>query len=117
LVEDEDAVRSFSVRALQNKGYEVFEANSGDNALELLTEKKPKIDLMVSDVMMPGMDGIELGKHVRKLYPGLKIIFMSGYTEDKFKDDMGVDIHFLAKPFTLKQLAEKVKDVLDGGKG
>jgi two-component system cell cycle sensor histidine kinase/response regulator CckA len=99
LVEDEDAVRSFSVRALQNKGYEVHEANSGDNALELLTEKKPKIDLMVSDVMMPGMDGIELGKHVRKLYPGLKIIFMSGYTEDKFKDDMGVDIHFLAKPF------------------
>ncbi len=114
LVEDEDAVRSFSVRALQNKGYEVHEANSGDNALEMLQRDKPKLDLMVSDVMMPGMDGIELSKHVREIYPGLKIIFMSGYTEDKFKDDMGVDIHFLAKPFTLKQLAEKVKDVLEG---
>lgn len=114
LVEDEDAVRSFSVRALQNKGYEVHEANSGDNALELLAAQKPKLDLMVSDVMMPGMDGIELGKRVREAYPGLKIIFMSGYTEDKFKDDMGPDIHFLAKPFTLKQLAEKVKDVLEG---
>jgi two-component system cell cycle sensor histidine kinase/response regulator CckA len=114
LVEDEDAVRSFSVRALQNKGYEVFEASSGDNALEMIAEKKPKIDLMVSDVMMPGIDGIELGKRIREIYPGLSIIFMSGYTEDKFKDDMGPDIHFLAKPFTLKQLAEKVKDVLDG---
>lgn len=114
LVEDEDAVRSFSVRALQNKGYEVHEANSGDNALELLQRDKPKLDLMVSDVMMPGMDGIELSKHVRELYPNLKIIFMSGYTEDKFKDDMGTDVHFLAKPFTLKQLAEKVKDVLEG---
>ena len=116
LVEDEDAVRSFSVRALQNKGYEVFEAASGDNALELLTEQKPKIDLMVSDVMMPGMDGIELGKRVREIYPNLTIIFMSGYTEDKFKDDMGPGIHFLAKPFTLKQLAEKVKEVLGGDK-
>ncbi|MDB5478099.1 MAG: hybrid sensor histidine kinase/response regulator [Alphaproteobacteria bacterium] len=116
LVEDEDAVRAFSVRALQNKGYEVFEASSGDNALELVAEKKPKIDLMVSDVMMPGMDGIELGKRIRETYPDLSIIFMSGYTEDKFKDDMGPGIHFLAKPFTLKQLAEKVKEVLDGEK-
>lgn len=116
LVEDEDAVRSFSVRALQNKGYEVFEASSGDNALELLNEKKPKLDLVVSDVMMPGMDGIELSKHIRERYPNITIIFMSGYTEDKFKDDMGPGIHFLAKPFTLKQLAEKVKEVLDGVK-
>jgi two-component system cell cycle sensor histidine kinase/response regulator CckA len=68
---------------------------------------------MVSDVMMPGIDGIELGKRIREIYPGLTIIFMSGYTEDKFKDDMGPGIHFLAKPFTLKQLAEKVKGVLD----
>ena len=113
LVEDEDAVRSFAVRALQNKGYEVFEASSGDNALEVIAEKKPKLDLMVSDVMMPGMDGIELGKRVREIYPNLTIIFMSGYTEDKFKDDMGPNIHFLAKPFTLKQLAEKVKEVLE----
>ena len=112
LVEDEDAVRSFSVRALQNKGYDVLEANGGDTALELLLKDKPKLDLMISDVMMPGMDGIELGKKVRELYPELKIIFMSGYTEDKFKDDMAPDIHFIAKPFTLKQLAEKVKEVL-----
>jgi two-component system cell cycle sensor histidine kinase/response regulator CckA len=118
LVEDEDAVRSFSVRALQNKGYEVLEASSGDNALEMLAEKDhPKFDLMISDVMMPGIDGIELGKRIREIYPNQTIIFMSGYTEDKFKDDMGPGIHFLAKPFTLKQLAEKVKTVLDEVKG
>jgi two-component system cell cycle sensor histidine kinase/response regulator CckA len=117
LVEDEDAVRSFSVRALQNKGYDVMEASSGDNALEMLAEKgNTKFDLMISDVMMPGIDGIELGKRVREIYPNLTIIFMSGYTEDKFKENMGHDIHFLAKPFTLKQLAEKVKDVLDAKK-
>ncbi len=113
LVEDEDAVRSFSVRALQNKGYEVFEANSAEAALELLNGGTFQFDLMVSDVIMPGMDGIELGKRVRELYPTMTIIFMSGYTEDKFKDDMGDDVHFLPKPFSLKQLAEKVKDVMD----
>jgi two-component system cell cycle sensor histidine kinase/response regulator CckA len=113
LVEDEDAVRSFSVRALQNKGYEVFEANSAETALEMLVDDKLQVDLMVSDVIMPGMDGIELGRKVREMYPTMTIIFMSGYTEDKFKDDMGEDVHFLPKPFSLKQLAEKVKDVMD----
>ena len=113
LVEDEDAVRSFSVRALQNKGYEVFEANSAETALEMIDGGKFQFDLMVSDVIMPGLDGIELGKRVRTLYPTMTIIFMSGYTEDKFKDDMGEDVHFLPKPFSLKQLAEKVKDVMD----
>jgi two-component system cell cycle sensor histidine kinase/response regulator CckA len=116
LVEDEDAVRSFSVRALQNKGYEVFEANCAENAWDMLTQDKLTVDLMVSDVIMPGMDGIELGRKVRELHPNLTIIFMSGYTEDKFKDDMGEDVHFLPKPFTLKQLAEKVKDVMDNSK-
>ena len=113
LVEDEDAVRSFSVRALQNKGYEVFEANSAETALEMLENDKLQVDLMVSDVIMPGLDGIELGRRVRDMYPTMTIIFMSGYTEDKFKDDMGEDVHFLPKPFSLKQLAEKVKDVMD----
>lgn len=113
LVEDEDAVRSFSVRALQNKGYEVFEANSAEMAMQMLQEDKLTVDLMVSDVIMPGMDGIELGRRVREMYPTMTIIFMSGYTEDKFKDDMGEDVHFLPKPFSLKQLAEKVKDVMD----
>jgi two-component system cell cycle sensor histidine kinase/response regulator CckA len=113
LVEDEDAVRTFSARALGNKGYKVLEANGGDAALHLLTTQNPPLDLMVTDVVMPGMDGPTLAREVRALYPKIKIIFISGYTEDKFKDHLGEDIFFLPKPFSLKQLASKVKEVLE----
>lgn len=114
LVEDEDAVRAFSERALVNKGYEVLTADCGEAALELLeTEDLKKIDLLVTDVVMPGIDGAELANKIREDSPDLKIIFVSGYTEDKLKDHIGPNTWFLAKPFTLKQLAAKVKDVLD----
>ena len=112
LVEDEDAVRAFSSRALTNKGYQVLEATSGEHALEVLEAEKPNLDLLITDVIMPQMDGIELLKRVRETRPALKVIVMSGYTEDKFKGDMGPDVHFLPKPFSLKQLAEKVKEAL-----
>ncbi len=115
LVEDEDAVRTFSQRALSNKGYEVLTADSGDSAMALMEkEDLSNIDLLVTDVVMPGMDGPTLAQRLRQTSPKLKIIFMSGYTEDKLKDHMGDNIFFLPKPFTLKQLAEKVKDVLGG---
>ncbi|HOO80954.1 MAG TPA: response regulator [Alphaproteobacteria bacterium] len=113
LVEDEDAVRTFSERALTNKGYEVLTADSGESALNLMEKQEnQKIDLLVTDVVMPNMDGPTLAQRMRQTSPGLKIIFMSGYTEDKLKDHMGENIFFLPKPFTLKQLAAKVKDVL-----
>ena len=115
LVEDEDAVRTFSERALTNKGYEVLSAHSGDAALDLIDKQENKaIDLLITDVVMPGMDGPTLAQRMRQNSPKLKIIFMSGYTEDKLKDHMGEGIFFLPKPFTLKQLAAKVKDVLEG---
>ena len=114
LVEDEDAVRTFSERALTNKGYEVLTADSGESALERMeNEENKKLDLLVTDVVMPNMDGPTLVQRMRQTSPNLKIIFMSGYTEDKLKDHMGENIFFLPKPFTLKQLAAKVKDVLD----
>ncbi len=75
-------------------------------------QENQKIDLLVTDVVMPNMDGPTLAQRMRQTSPGLKIIFMSGYTEDKLKDHMGENIFFLPKPFTLKQLAAKVKDVL-----
>ncbi|MFK7838964.1 MAG: ATP-binding protein [Bdellovibrionales bacterium] len=115
LVEDEDAVRTFSQRALSNKGYEVISAESGENALEVFNALDNKyLDLIITDVVMPGMDGPTLVQRMRQDSPSIKIIFMSGYTEDKLKDHMGDNIFFLPKPFTLKQLAAKVKDVLEG---
>ncbi len=113
LVEDEDAVRTFSQRALVNKGYDVLSAENGDAALELFEQEDQKeIDLLITDVVMPGMDGPTLAQRIRQTSPELKIIFVSGYTEDKLKDYMGDNTYFLPKPFTLKVLAEKVKDVL-----
>lgn len=115
LVEDEDAVRLFSARALRNKGYKVLEARSGEAALELINEQLQDIDLIISDVVMPRMDGPTLIKEVRQRRADLKVIFISGYAEDDFrrKIDAGEEAHFLMKPFTLKQLATKVKEVLD----
>ncbi|MFN3827084.1 MAG: response regulator [Micavibrio sp.] len=115
LVEDEDAVRTFSARALANKGYEVLEAESGESALRVIEENKDyPVDLVVTDVIMPNMDGPTLAKNLRADRPDLKIIFISGYTEEKLKDHMGENIWFLPKPFTLKQLAAKVKEALEG---
>lgn len=117
LVEDEDAVRSFGARALRNKGYEVLEARSGESALEILDEQGDAIDLLVTDVVMPGVDGPTLVRKVRESLPDLKVVFISGYTEDAFRQKLGEDerMHFLPKPFSLKQLAGKVKEMLADG--
>lgn len=117
LVEDEEAVRAFSARVLRNKGYEVLEAGSGESALEVFREQPEAIDLIVTDVVMPRMDGPTLVRHLREQHQDLKVIFISGYTEDAFRKRLGEEtgIHFLAKPFSLKQLAAKVKDVLGAG--
>jgi two-component system cell cycle sensor histidine kinase/response regulator CckA len=116
LVEDEDAVRMFSARALREKGYRVIEADSGESALEILGGGE-KFDLLVTDVVMPKMDGPTLSKKIRDMYPDTKTIFISGYTEDTFRKnlDHNTKIHFLPKPFTLKDLASKVKEVLTLG--
>jgi len=116
LVEDEDAVRAFSARALRNKGYEVLEARSGELALEHLRGEPgdPTIDLLITDVVMPRVDGPTLVKRARERLPELKVIYISGYAEDSFRSrvDSERGIHFLPKPFSLKQLASKVKEVM-----
>ena len=116
LVEDEDAVRLFGARALRNKGYDVLEATDGETALDVIANADMKIDLIVSDVVMPGMDGHTLVNLARQELDGVKTILMSGYSEDVFRNgpDMDPDIAFLGKPFTLKSLAAKVKEVLEG---
>ncbi len=115
LVEDEDAVRLFGARALRNKGYEVLEARSGEEALELMSGHERPIDLLITDVVMPRMDGPTLIRAVRERWPRMKVIYISGYAEDAFRkrlDETGA-IHFLPKPFSLKQLAGKVKEVME----
>lgn len=116
LVEDEAAVRVFSARALTNKGYRVLEARGGEEALEILEKEGAAIDLIISDVVMPGMDGPTLVRQALASKPDAKVIFISGYTEDRFREQLkeGEVVHFLAKPFSLKQLAGKVKEVLTG---
>jgi two-component system cell cycle sensor histidine kinase/response regulator CckA len=115
LVEDEDAVRSFAVRALQTRGYQVLEAHSGAHALEIMEAHEGEIDLVISDVVMPEMDGPTLLKHLRKANPSIKIIFISGYAEDAFRNNLDEDetFTFLPKPFSLKKLAGAVKEALD----
>ena len=116
LVEDEDAVRMFGTRALRNKGYRVIEARSGEQALDVLRGDEA-IDVLISDVVMPGMDGVTLARLVRMERPAIKVILISGYSEDVARNgiDASEGIHFLPKPFSLKQLAGAVKTVMEGG--
>ncbi|MCO5157308.1 MAG: response regulator [Aquamicrobium sp.] len=115
LVEDEDAVRMGSVRALVSRGYTVHEASSGVEALELYEELDGKVDIVVSDVVMPEMDGPTLLGELIKRQPDIKFIFVSGYAEDAFAKNLPQEAKFgfLPKPFTLKQLATTVKEMLD----
>lgn len=116
LVEDEDAVRMGGVRALTSRGYTVHEATSGVEALEVFDALEGKIDVVVSDVVMPEMDGPTLLGELRKRQSDIKFIFVSGYAEDAFARNLPADAKFgfLPKPFSLKQLATVVKEVLEG---
>lgn len=111
LVEDEEAVRAFGARALVSRGYSVLQAASGLEALEIVEQNEGKIDLVVSDVVMPEMDGPTMLGELRKRGVKAKVIFVSGYAEEAFARNLpeGEDFGFLPKPFSLKQLIEAVK--------
>lgn len=114
LVEDEEAVRMFSARALRDKGYKVIEASNGESALEFIKKKPNDINLVITDVVMPKMDGPTLMENIKIYNPLMKIIFISGYTEDSFRESLinNSKVHFMSKPFNLKELAYKVKEVI-----
>ena len=116
LVEDEDAVRSIAAKTLAKRGYDVVEACDGEEAFEILSEDEEGFDLLVSDVVMPGLDGPGLLAKASDLLKNTRVIFISGYAEEQFSDTLSrdKDISFLPKPFTLTQLAERVKEVLSG---
>jgi two-component system cell cycle sensor histidine kinase/response regulator CckA len=115
LVEDESPVRMFAARALTNKGYKVLEADSAETALEVIALHGDSIQIIITDVIMPGMTGPDMVVKILEDHPDIKVIFISGYAEDAFVNSYGSEreFNFLPKPFTLKQLASKVKDVLE----
>ncbi len=114
LVEDEDGLRSLNARGLRSRGYTVLEASNGIEALDTLVENDGAVDLVVSDVVMPEMDGPTLLKAMRGRNPDLKIIFVSGYAEDAFARSLpeNQQFAFLPKPFTLSQLVAQVKETM-----
>jgi two-component system cell cycle sensor histidine kinase/response regulator CckA len=114
LVEDEEGLRALNARGLTSRGYTVLEAGNGVEAIEVLEKSGKPVDLVVSDVVMPEMDGPTLARELRTRNPDLKIIFVSGYAEDAFQKNLPEhgQYAFLPKPFTLKQLVAAVKETL-----
>lgn len=110
-VEDEVSVRTIAAKTLRKRGYKVIEAGDGEEAYEILEDGDYQFDLMISDVVMPSMDGPTLLKKGRPLLGDARIVFISGYAEEEFSDLLSEepDVTFLPKPFTLSELAEKVK--------
>jgi PAS domain S-box-containing protein len=114
LVEDEESVRQLVRETLESKGYKVLEADNGVSALQIAAEQSEKIDILITDVVMPGMSGRELSSRLCATYPQTKVLYLSGYTEDAIGHEGVVDpdTAFLQKPFTLQMLSRKVREVL-----
>ncbi len=115
LVEDEDVVRKFLARVLKDNGYHVIEAVNGEDALEKMPGSDQPLDLVVTDLIMNGMGGIELAGELARIRPGMEILFMSGYSEDQHKLPLlgGENPHFVAKPFGAAEFLAKLKAILD----
>ena len=117
LVEDEDSVREPVRQVLQRIGYTILEAREGDEALKICKHHEGAIALLVTDVVMPRMSGRELAEHLVSRYPKMKVLYLSGYTDDAILRHgvMESMTAFLQKPFTPEALARKVREVLDSG--
>ena len=116
LVEDEDPVRIVAERALARQGYEVTSASDGEEGLERV-QAGERFDLVVSDVVMPSMDGPAMAREIRRIVPDLPVLFMSGYAEEQLRKEIDIEnVHFLPKPFSVQQISEKVATVLAAGR-
>jgi two-component system cell cycle sensor histidine kinase/response regulator CckA len=113
LVEDEDMVRAVAERALVRAGYEVKACASGEEGLAAIDEHGVAFDIVVSDVVMPGMDGPAMVRAIRAKLPNMPVLFMSGYAEEQLRRDIDIpDMHFIAKPFSVAAIGDKVGAVL-----
>jgi len=115
VVEDEDAVRNLVAGILEKLGYSVLTAENGGEVLRLDDKELARIDLMVTDMVMPGMNGSELAQRMTSIRPGTKVLFMSGYTDNAIAHHglLPPDTAFLEKPFVPQTLARKVREILD----
>ncbi len=113
LVEDEDMVRAVAERALTRAGYTVTTARDGEEGLGLIANGKGEFDLVLSDVVMPAMDGPTMARGIRRVKPGIPILFMSGYAEEQLRNQIDIaNMHFIPKPFSVQQIGAKVAEVL-----
>ncbi len=116
LVEDEDMVRAVAERALTRQGYTVVTAADGDEGVEAV-RNNPDFDLVVSDVVMPSLDGPAMAREIRRLVPGMPVLFMSGYAEEQLRREIDIErMYFIPKPFSVAQIAAKVGEVLTAGR-
>jgi len=117
LAEDDPEVRGFTRDTLQSAGYTVYEAANGEDALQILSGQENAVQLLVTDLVMPRIDGIELARKVRKLYPDTGVLFVSGYIDERISFD-GIpqeDLHVLPKPYGIHTLLKAVRRILDAG--
>lgn len=116
VVEDELGIRELVREVLQNAGYEVLTAANGEKALQAVEEHGGPIGLVLTDLIMPGLDGLELARRLGSRQPGIKVVLMSGYGEDRIDEAGGLDagVAVLEKPFTTPVLLAKVRELLEG---
>ena len=114
IVDDDAAVRQVAARVLQRAGYRVLQAGEGSEALRLAREHRGRLDLLLTDVVMPGMNGRELGERLAAERPETRLLYMSAYTEDEviLRGVRVAEVNFLFKPFSLEGLTNAVREVL-----
>jgi CheY-like chemotaxis protein len=116
VVDDEPSVLRVASKVLRRDGYEILEALGGEEALRIAEEHQGTIDLLLTDVVMPGLGGRELGERFRRTHPKTRLLFMSGYTEDEvlLQGIRVAEVNYISKPFTVAGLRDKVREVLNG---
>jgi CheY-like chemotaxis protein len=115
IAEDEASVRSLVARVLRDRGYTVLEASNGQEALDAAQKYEGEILLLITDIIMPGMNGKDLAAQLQSIRPDIRTLYVSGYTENAIvhRGILDSEVDFLQKPFTTRNLARKVREVLD----